>query len=72
MNPETPRDTGIEGLTISGGEPMHQADELCELAERVHAAAPRLSFGMFSGYYERELDAGRYWTRTNLTTDDRS
>ena len=66
------RDTGIEGVTFSGGEPMHQADELRGLAERVHAAVPGLSFGMFSGYYERELDAGRYWTRTNLTTDDRS
>jgi anaerobic ribonucleoside-triphosphate reductase activating protein len=66
------RDTGIEGITFSGGEPMHQIDSLCELADRVHAAAPGLSFGMFSGYYERELDTGRYWTRTNLTADDRS
>jgi len=66
------RDTGIEGVTLSGGEPMHHADELCELAERVHAAAPGLSLSMFSGYYEHELNAGRYWTRANLTTDDRS
>lgn len=66
------RETGIDGVTFSGGEPMHQADALCELTNRVHAEWPGLSFGMFSGYYERELDAGRYWTRTVTTAGDRA
>lgn len=65
------RDTGIDGVTFSGGEPMHQADALCELTNRVHAESPGLSFGMFSGYCERELDGGRYWTRTLTTAGDR-
>ncbi len=62
----------IEGVTFSGGEPMHQVTELCELAEHVKATAPGVSFGTFSGYYERELDRGRYWTRSPMTDADRA
>ncbi|MBX9600032.1 MAG: radical SAM protein [Bryobacteraceae bacterium] len=54
--------SGISGLTFSGGEPMHQAADLLALAQEVRAAIPDLSFGMFSGYSERKLDDGAYWT----------
>ena len=66
------RDRSIEGTTLSGGEPMHQVAELCELIERLKTGARCISFGMFSGYYERELNSGRYWTRSPLSDGDRS
>lgn len=49
------RDKSIEGLTISGGEPMEQAPALLELLHQLKAAAPSLNIGLFSGYSEREL-----------------
>lgn len=45
----------IEGLTISGGEPMEQAPAVLELLRRLKAAHPDMTAGMFSGYAEREL-----------------
>lgn len=51
---------GLEGVTFSGGEPMQQADSLLVLTRRLLESMPTLSLGMFSGYTERELDAGRY------------
>lgn len=63
---------GIEGVTLSGGEPMHQVSDLWRLVESVKAAAPDIDFGMFSGYSERELRRGRYWTRADLDDADRS
>jgi len=59
-------DCALEGVTFSGGEPMQQAECLLELMNRLRAAAPSLSFGMFSGYTEHELDQGRYWLRKPL------
>ncbi|HEX5482031.1 MAG TPA: 4Fe-4S single cluster domain-containing protein [Terriglobia bacterium] len=50
----------LEGVTFSGGEPMQQADSLLALMQGLRLRAPALSFGMFSGYTERELAAGRY------------
>lgn len=52
----------ISGVTFSGGEPMHQAPELLALTRTARAATPDLSLAMFSGYSERELDDGSYWT----------
>ncbi len=52
----------LEGVTFSGGEPMQQADTLLALIHSVRRQASELSFGMFSGYTERELAEGRYWT----------
>lgn len=49
------RDNSIEGLTISGGEPMEQAPAILELLHQLKAADPALSIGLFSGYSEREL-----------------
>ena len=51
----------LEGVTFSGGEPMQQADSLLRLIQCMHRQAPELSFGMFSGYAENELDQGQYW-----------
>src|ERR1035438_3868320 len=51
----------LEGVTFSGGEPMQQADSLLGLLHSLRQRAPELSFGMFSGYAERELDQGQYW-----------
>jgi anaerobic ribonucleoside-triphosphate reductase activating protein len=52
----------LEGVTFSGGEPMQQANSLLTLMYTLRQRAPGLSFGMFSGYTEYELDLGRYWT----------
>jgi anaerobic ribonucleoside-triphosphate reductase activating protein len=51
----------LEGVTFSGGEPMQQADSLLRLIRCLHQQAPELSFGLFSGYAENELDQGQYW-----------
>src|ERR1039457_7561872 len=48
----------LEGVTFSGGEPMQQADSLLGLMHSMREHAPELSFGMFSGYSEPELDKG--------------
>lgn len=61
--------SGISGLTFSGGEPMHQSPELVTLVQKLRAAIPNLSFGMFSGYAERELDDGTYWTLAETGLD---
>jgi anaerobic ribonucleoside-triphosphate reductase activating protein len=62
---EAHREHILEGITFSGGEPMQQADSLLALMRNLRSRAPELSFGMFSGYTERELDEGRYsiWRR---------
>jgi anaerobic ribonucleoside-triphosphate reductase activating protein len=52
----------LEGVTFSGGEPMQQADSLLTLMFTLRHRAPELSFGMFSGYTEYELDLGQYGT----------
>src|ERR1017187_4541453 len=51
----------LDGITFSGGEPMQQADSLLQLIQALRRQAPELSFGMFSGYAEHELDQGQYW-----------
>src|SRR5438046_9875359 len=57
---EAHREHVLEGITFSGGEPMQQAESLLALMGNLRSQAPQLSFGMFSGYTERELDEGRY------------
>jgi anaerobic ribonucleoside-triphosphate reductase activating protein len=51
----------LEGITFSGGEPMQQADSLLGLMQGLRQQAPGLSFGLFTGYAEHELDQGQYW-----------
>lgn len=62
----------IEGVTFSGGEPMQQAGDLLALIQQVRQKMPELSFGMFSGYTEGELDQGRYFIwRSELEREER-
>ena len=56
----------IDGVTFSGGEPTHQIGDVVELVKGLRRGMPDLSIGMFSGYSEQELQAGRYWTRNLL------
>jgi anaerobic ribonucleoside-triphosphate reductase activating protein len=52
------RENPVEGITISGGEPMEQGPAVLELLRRLKAAHPTLSLGLFSGYSEGELSGG--------------
>ncbi len=61
----------LGGITFSGGEPMQQADSLLRLIQSLHQQAPELSFGMFSGYAELELDQGQYWIWGDRSSDQR-
>ena len=61
----------LEGATFSGGEPMQQAEALLELMREIRKAAPGVSFGMFTGYTESELAAGRYVTRLRSTVEQK-
>jgi len=61
----------LDGVTFSGGEPMQQADALLALIEALRGRVPGLSFGMYSGYSERELAGGLYWCRAELSQDAR-
>lgn len=62
------RESALEGVTLSGGEPMQQADTLLDLVESLHSRLPGLSFGLYSGYSEEELRTGRYWCRSELAS----
>jgi anaerobic ribonucleoside-triphosphate reductase activating protein len=61
----------LEGITLSGGEPMQPADSLLRLIQRLRQKAPELSIGMFSGYAEHELDQGQYWIWGDASSDQR-
>ncbi len=53
----------IEGVTFSGGEPMQQSMALLDLITGLHYRRPDFSFGMYTGYTRRELEAGMYPNR---------
>lgn len=48
----------IDGLTISGGEPMEQACGVLAVVQALRFRVPEISIGVFSGYTERELASG--------------
>ena len=50
----------ISGLTVSGGEPLEQAEALEALVTELRKEIPGLSVGLFSGYTERELARGHF------------
>jgi anaerobic ribonucleoside-triphosphate reductase activating protein len=50
---------------------MQQADDLAELLQELRSALPTLSLGMFTGYSEKELETGRYFTRHGVDRDRR-
>ena len=52
----------LEGVTLSGGEPLHQISEIIELLSLLKHQLPTLSAGLFTGYAENELDAGKFRT----------
>jgi anaerobic ribonucleoside-triphosphate reductase activating protein len=49
------RETGTNGLTISGGEPTHQAPALTRLIDLVNQQRPDFTFISYSGYLISEL-----------------
>ena len=49
-----------DGITFSGGEPIHQIVELENLIYRIKAAKPKLSVGIYTGYSLKELDNSKY------------
>ncbi len=63
----------VEGITLTGGEPMQQAPALLELMRTLRRRVPNLSFGLFSGYSDLELVLGRYsiWGRDYSELDRR-
>ena len=56
----------LDGVTVSGGEPMQQAPDLLDLMRVLRRARPEISIGMYSGYTQHELDSGRFWTRYGI------
>jgi anaerobic ribonucleoside-triphosphate reductase activating protein len=54
--------TDIEGITLSGGEPMQHALDVLMIANFMLWFRPGFSIGMFTGYTERELEKGMYQT----------
>lgn len=50
----------VDGVTFTGGEPMHQVRQLGDLAYAVHREWSNCSFGMFTGYSLNELEKGNY------------
>ena len=61
----------LEGVTFSGGEPMQQAEALLEVMREIRRVAPAVSLGMFTGYTESELAAGRYVTRPRAAAEQK-
>lgn len=55
-------DAGLEGLTVSGGEPFDQAAALSEVVVRVRRARPEWSVIVYSGYTLAEIrrDSSRH------------
>ena len=51
---------GTVGLTISGGEPMHQARSVNDLMCSILARRPEWDIGLFTGYTLREVTSGQY------------
>jgi len=57
---EATKNPAIEGITLSGGEPMQQAPVVIELLIALNRYMPRLGIGMFSGYSAKELRTGAF------------
>ena len=62
----------IEGITISGGEPLEQADALTELLHKVRQSRPELTVISYTGYRYEELtseNAKAYLAELDLLID---
>jgi organic radical activating enzyme len=68
----------LDGMTFSGGEPMHQAHRLLPLMRRIATLGPQqykraFTFGMYTGYTEKELTAGNYYVEgVSLTPEQKA
>lgn len=54
---------GLDGVTISGGEPLQQSGQLLAFLEELHKAWPRASVGIFTGYTWKEAEANAEWSK---------
>lgn len=61
----------IDGVTVSGGEPLQQALDLLDLIRLLKRTWPELSIGIYSGYTETELESGRFWTSPGIAQEVR-
>lgn len=52
------KSSDIEGITISGGEPLLQSEALCDLLSRVKLKRPELSVILFTGYTIGQVRSG--------------
>lgn len=50
----------VEGITLSGGEPMQQAPYVYALVAWIREHRPDLSIGMYTGYNLKELENGSF------------
>jgi anaerobic ribonucleoside-triphosphate reductase activating protein len=50
----------VEGITLSGGEPMQQAPYLYVLVAWIREHRPDLTIGMYTGYNLKELENGTF------------
>ena len=50
---------------------MQQASDLLEVMRLLKRAWPEISIGMYSGYTERELENGRFWTHDGFVEEAR-
>lgn len=62
---------GAEGVTFSGGEPLHQAAALANVMYLLKLSNPKLSIGMFTGYSFREATRGEYFHPFSIRKHDR-
>ena len=59
----------IDGVTISGGEPLDQADAIFALLEQVSLSSPRLTWVLYTGYTHKEILANPERTRVVAAVD---
>jgi len=57
---------GLEGLTLSGGEPMLQAEACHQLIEQIRCRRPRTTLMVYTGFTLEELRAGGDAARLGL------
>lgn len=59
--------TGTDGVTFSGGEPLHQAAQLASTMMLLKQRRPDFSIGMYTGYSLRECARGEFFHPVSAT-----